>query len=321
MTTIPVSELMRTLEAEGEAALARHGQGPFLLEIPTQDPAGIVDRSQQAQASTSARTQRFDEGLLLDLKRTRGAEDARLWRIEEGTTIGRASSCAVQLEGEESVSKEHARFERRDGAWCLLDLGSTNGTFVERERLAPGAPRALGELVSVQTGSRRFAFIPREDLLALLTPVRAVAAIPVERLRFELETLGSRRFLLRHSSPYLLVSEREEGEREDQPFRPRAAWPLLPPGPVTLGRTGQATITIRRGSVSKWHAKLSHAGEDRWTVEDTGSSNGTSVNGRRLEPGAPQRLNAWDALSFGPSVGGLFLGGRGLLEYLVDAEG
>ena len=323
MSAVPISELMLALEAEGEAALARHGDGPFLLEIPTQDPTGILDKTLEHRASTTARTVAFDEGLLLELKRTRGSKDARVFPVQEGTTIGRSSACAVQLPGEESVSKEHARFEHKDGAWHLVDLGSTNGSFVGRDRLESGGQRRLEELVAVQTGSRRFAFVLREDLLALLTPLTSCEPIPLERLRFELEALGSRRFLLRHTSSYLLVSEREESEAPDaasKPFTPREAYPLIPPGPITLGRTSQATITIRRGSVSKWHAKLTRRGEDEWELMDTGSSNGTSVNGRRLEPNAPVRLNPWDALSFGPSIGGLYLGARGLLEFLVDAD-
>lgn len=317
MSSIPVADLLLALETEGEPALARHGQGPFLLEIPTQDPTGIIDRSLEHKASTTARTVAFDEGLLLELKRTRGSKQARVFALTPGATIGRSSTCAIQLDGEESVSKEHARFELVDGAWVLVDLGSTNGTFVGRERVPPHGRRPLSELVAVQTGSRRFAFVLREDLLALLTPVTSCEAIPLERLRFELEALGSRRFLLRHSTAYLLVSEHEEGKNE-QPPRPREAYPLLPPGPITLGRTSQASITIRRGSVSKWHARLIRQGEDEWQLEDSGSSNGTQVNGRRLEPQVPVRLSPWDAVSFGNSVSGLYLGSRGLLEFLTD---
>lgn len=45
---------------------------------------------------------------------------------------------------EAKVSRRHARITCRDGRYFLEDLGSTNGTFVNRgRRLAPGQPQAL----------------------------------------------------------------------------------------------------------------------------------------------------------------------------------
>jgi hypothetical protein len=45
---------------------------------------------------------------------------------------------------EAKVSRRHARISLRDGAYLIEDLGSTNGTFVNRgHRLAPGDRQAL----------------------------------------------------------------------------------------------------------------------------------------------------------------------------------
>ena len=44
------------------------------------------------------------------------------------------------------VSRKHARIVRRDDAYFIEDLGSTNGTFVNRgRRLLPGTPQVLNE--------------------------------------------------------------------------------------------------------------------------------------------------------------------------------
>jgi len=54
--------------------------------------------------------------------------------------IGRASSCDVVLSAE-GISRNHARLERKpDGTWTVVDLGSTNGTFLETSRLLPDVP-------------------------------------------------------------------------------------------------------------------------------------------------------------------------------------
>ncbi|GGC01407.1 FHA domain-containing protein FhaB/FipA [Cellulomonas carbonis] len=48
--------------------------------------------------------------------------------------IGRAPSCTLVLDDDYSSSR-HARIYPQDGEWFVEDLGSTNGTFVGRERV------------------------------------------------------------------------------------------------------------------------------------------------------------------------------------------
>ncbi len=62
--------------------------------------------------------------------------------------IGRDSALPIQVD-DESVSREHAVIEQRDGRCLLRDLGSTNGTFVNGQRceameLQPGDRIGLG---------------------------------------------------------------------------------------------------------------------------------------------------------------------------------
>src|SRR6267378_6624705 len=65
--------------------------------------------------------------------------------------IGRADYNDLVIP-DESVSTTHAKLQRREGVWVLVDLDSTNGTFVDGERikgevpLAPGATVRLGEI-------------------------------------------------------------------------------------------------------------------------------------------------------------------------------
>ncbi|EMI42152.1 MULTISPECIES: SpoIIE family protein phosphatase [Pirellulaceae] len=50
---------------------------------------------------------------------------------------------------------------------------------------------------------------------------------------------------------------------------------------MRIGRHPECDIVVDAGAVSRYHAKLIHAGET-WTVEDLGSRNGTFVNGQLL---------------------------------------
>lgn len=64
-------------------------------------------------------------------------------------TLGRSPGCAVSLEGDAFASSVHARVFRRDGETWLEDLGSTNGTFVNGERLATPVRLRRGDKVKV----------------------------------------------------------------------------------------------------------------------------------------------------------------------------
>jgi hypothetical protein len=71
-------------------------------------------------------------------------------------TIGRGAQNDVALDRDEFASATHARFTpQRDGVW-IEDIGSTNGTFVNGDRLP--SPRRLvpGDVVRIGGTELRF---------------------------------------------------------------------------------------------------------------------------------------------------------------------
>lgn len=71
-------------------------------------------------------------------------------RLEAATTIGRAPECELRIE-DTYASQEHARIFGRNGGWYVEDLGSTNGTFVNEQRLVAPALLQPGDRVRVGT--------------------------------------------------------------------------------------------------------------------------------------------------------------------------
>jgi hypothetical protein len=64
-------------------------------------------------------------------------------------TLGRGGQNTVALDGDEFASAQHARVEaRQDGLW-VEDLGSTNGTFVNDQKLAAPAMLQPGDKVRI----------------------------------------------------------------------------------------------------------------------------------------------------------------------------
>jgi hypothetical protein len=75
----------------------------------------------------------------------------------ERTTIGRSPDCPVFLD-DVTVSRRHAVLLERDGRWFVEDLGSLNGTFVNRRRVESSE---LSDGDELQIGKYRLTFLAR----------------------------------------------------------------------------------------------------------------------------------------------------------------
>ncbi|MES1248059.1 MAG: FHA domain-containing protein [Actinomycetota bacterium] len=71
------------------------------------------------------------------------------------TTIGRSPDCGIFLD-DVTVSRRHAAIVRRDDRWSIEDLGSLNGTFVNRRRVETAS---LEDGDEIQIGKYRLTFL------------------------------------------------------------------------------------------------------------------------------------------------------------------
>jgi hypothetical protein len=62
---------------------------------------------------------------------------------DQPITIGRADSSTLVV-SDDYVSTNHARLVPRGDAWVLEDLGSTNGTFLDRAKVTAPTPVPVG---------------------------------------------------------------------------------------------------------------------------------------------------------------------------------
>ncbi len=63
-------------------------------------------------------------------------------------TIGRGPDCTLVV-SDDYASTRHARLYIRNGQWFVEDLGSTNGTYVDRMRIAGSTPVSLGSTIRI----------------------------------------------------------------------------------------------------------------------------------------------------------------------------
>ena len=72
----------------------------------------------------------------------------RTVRLAASMTVGRAPECELRLE-DTYASQQHARLFAKNESWFVEDLGSTNGTFVNDQKLAAPAMLQPGDKVRV----------------------------------------------------------------------------------------------------------------------------------------------------------------------------
>ncbi|MDX1624874.1 MAG: EAL domain-containing protein [Wenzhouxiangellaceae bacterium] len=82
---------------------------------------------------------------------------ARRFDIETSPAlIGRGTDCAVQI-NEPSISRNHAELRRgHDGEWLLADLESTNGSWLNGERVVEPVALRDGDVIHVGDQEMRF---------------------------------------------------------------------------------------------------------------------------------------------------------------------
>ena len=101
----------------------------------------------------------------------------RSWRLElkaDRSTVGKAAENDVSLADDATASHLHAVLERFQAGWCVSDLGSSNGTWVNGERI--WASRRLRHGDEIRIGQTRLIF--RDPLGGAGAPTEVEAKAP-----------------------------------------------------------------------------------------------------------------------------------------------
>ena len=82
-------------------------------------------------------------GISLKIRMEQGQESQRQF-LQPQIVIGRDTKCDVAVM-DEALSAHHARLTHHHGQWWLEDLNSTNGTFLNHEKLVTSAVVITGD--------------------------------------------------------------------------------------------------------------------------------------------------------------------------------
>jgi FHA domain len=93
-------------------------------------------------------------------------------QLQSHTLVGRAQPCGLRLD-EPLVSSEHASVSWQEGVWCVRDLGSRNGTFLNGMRLetAISYPCAQGALLAFGDQRQAWELIDASEPCAMAVPL------------------------------------------------------------------------------------------------------------------------------------------------------
>ncbi len=71
------------------------------------------------------------------------------FNLDPVTSIGRSPSNTITLPTDSFVSSEHSLLTLRDNQWWLEDLGSTNGTYVNRRLVSSPTRVNFGDVIEI----------------------------------------------------------------------------------------------------------------------------------------------------------------------------
>ena len=187
-----------------------------------------------------------------------------------GLGLGRTQENDVLLQ-DPKISGRHARISLDGPNVTLVDLGSTNGTYVNGQRVPAHAPRPVNPGDTIQLGDTTCSVQVSQQQGARTQAAAAAAAAPAPA---SVSSIG------------LVLQVQVTGQVDEI---------SLTKGEVVLGRASDTDVILEGQLVSGRHASLRFT-PGGWQVMDLGSLNGTRLNGRPLPARSPVPFRAGDRI-------------------------
>ncbi|MCJ1715190.1 FHA domain-containing protein [Microbacterium sp. M1A1_1b] len=141
---------VRTIPTDPKGAPA----GPTTPTIPAAAPAGGAGAFTELIEQGRSSPQQTATDVATRLVITEGAREGMEMPLGRGPiTIGRSSESNVVIR-DDYTSTHHARLELQSSGWVVIDLESTNGTFIDGQKVT--APVTVAERTPITIGTTTF---------------------------------------------------------------------------------------------------------------------------------------------------------------------
>lgn len=185
-------------------------------------------------------------------------------------SVGRSKACDIVL-GYTTVSRFHAVLTKRKGKWFVVDTNSLAGTFIGPEKVEKKAQLENGDIIYF--GNAAFEFIENINNIDVI--------MDYEEQKNDVDSR------VRRYNYYLDFATKDLNIKLDKLEE------------YTLGTSKQSTIRLKGVGVSPLHTLISFD-KNNWIIEDLNSSNGTFLNGRRIDRVMPLENN--DKIKIGTNI-------------------
>jgi len=183
---------------------------------------------------------------------------------KSSVSIGRGAANDIIL-NDGRVSRSHARLECSPSGCMIVDLGSSNGTRLNGERVER-ALLAPGDVLNLGGAQLRFEAQPLvEELGMTVIDTEAVLDLTLDREFLPIAVNET-------STPRLVI------------VTPGRTWEisLEDEEKITIGRADTNTVVLDQTKASRQHAEIVRRGE-LFLLRDLGSTNGTWVDDERVD--------------------------------------
>ena len=188
--------------------------------------------------------------------------------LKNELTLGRSDKNDIILDSAD-VSGHHVSLSFANGQLSITDLGASNGTYLNGQRLAAHVPTQLAPGIVITIGPF--------SLSVRLTNAQAPPPLPV--------------------AAQVKMSSRPQQGLAIWVGNSLLKYPL-DKGFYTLGRSTKSTITIQHPKVSGHHAQIQRV-RGHYEIVDVGSANGMFHNAQRIQK---KQLNDGDVIYLGQEV-------------------
>jgi pSer/pThr/pTyr-binding forkhead associated (FHA) protein len=237
--------------------------------------------------------------------------DGRRLRLNNGVnSVGRQGTDVLITDA--TISRNHARITLENGVVTVEDLGSSNGTKVGDLRLSANQPAvaptgtvlkfgnwqgrleiggaaASGDKTVVVSDRTMVGMPPTDDRTLVGTPPIGADAVPAHSVGADAVSAPDAPEV-EATGPVVAMLHNEQGPSPDIAITPVA---------ITIGRrAGNTLVFLNDAYISGKHAEITIDATGTY-LTDTGSTNGTFVNGQRLVAQERQLLLEGDEVQLG----------------------